>query len=193
MNCQFCKTHISKEFVYLINNNICGACGKQLMAQDSLAGFLGLKELLKSYVSDSDKIASLIVSNFDVKQRFVSEQISINEEKISDNEQVELDARERAKLIEQQKLQKLKDEAFAEANYRAKLANALSDNPSDDVEDEALIQETSVNLQQTRNAVYQSDSDLDLDQVQVALENHKKKRGPGALPGYKGPVITRNG
>jgi hypothetical protein len=62
------------EFIYAISVNKCPACGKCIMQKAKLAAFLGLRELLDNYISvkdvNIDKLASLIMANFEIKQLF---------------------------------------------------------------------------------------------------------------------------
>lgn len=75
MKCDNCSASISPEFVFAIKNNQCPACGKSIMAPERLAAFVSLRELLVSNFGDinAEQVASLVVANFELKQRFKEE------------------------------------------------------------------------------------------------------------------------
>lgn len=75
MRCENCKANIEATYVFAIKNNQCPACGKHIMAPEKLAAYASLKELLSSSFDDIDvdRVASLIVANFDLKQKFKEE------------------------------------------------------------------------------------------------------------------------
>ena len=101
MNCENCGVGVSQEYTYAISSNQCPKCGKTIMGSDRLASFLSLQGLLRNNFKDLDaeKVASLVVSNFELKQIFreelpkeglikvKSETVEVEEDdKTSDNE-----------------------------------------------------------------------------------------------------------
>lgn len=74
MKCDSCKTVIDAKFSFAIKNNQCPACGQSIMAQDKLAAYLSLRNLFSEVnvkaMSDED-IALLVVTNFELRQKFV--------------------------------------------------------------------------------------------------------------------------
>ena len=116
MRCENCSTNISQEFKYALTQNICPACGKIIMGADKLASFLSLQELLKNNFKDleAEKIASLIVSNFDLKQIFREE---LPKEVVAKKtEENEADETHKKKQIKEAKkiLKEMRDKALGE-------------------------------------------------------------------------------
>jgi len=74
MKCSECGINIPKEFVHAIRSNKCPACSKNIMKAEQLVAYSGLKELLKPLMQeeDSEKVVSLILANFELKQMFKS-------------------------------------------------------------------------------------------------------------------------
>lgn len=71
MLCNNCNVKINPEFKFAIKNNKCPACGNEIMAAEQLMAFTALKELLLNVEKeDTDGIVSIIVANFDIKQKF---------------------------------------------------------------------------------------------------------------------------
>ena len=129
MKCESCAVTISPAFSHAINNNQCPACGKQIMKQAKLASFLSLKTLLDHSIPekgvDVDKIASLIVANFELKQIFKEDLQKSDEEGIMEVSEDDPEEKEEEKILDpdaeykaKQKrdakaiLQKMRDEAL---------------------------------------------------------------------------------
>lgn len=72
MKCEQCGADVNAEFTFAIKNNQCPACGGHIMAPERLAAYASLKELLSSTFEDIDieRVASVVVANFELKQRF---------------------------------------------------------------------------------------------------------------------------
>ena len=72
MKCENCDTNVDSKFQHAIKNNQCPACGKSIMSPESMASFGALKQLIGGTFPnvDANKLASLVVANFEVKQRF---------------------------------------------------------------------------------------------------------------------------
>src|SRR3990167_5787269 len=127
MNCDNCGSDISAEFIFAIKNNQCPACGKHIMAPERLASFVNLRELLANNFDnvDAERIASLVVANFELKQRFKEEIVKKEKQNPSEEGTIEVseddvDADERkAKLAEAReigsRLKQLREEALVEA------------------------------------------------------------------------------
>jgi len=123
MKCQNCNVAVGQQFSHAIQNNQCPACGKPIMEQVKLASYLGLKTLLHNNfpTADAEKIATLVVANFELKQLFkeeltdgVSEDIVVEEEIDPDvlaDEESKVKQKAEAKDI----LQKMRQEALDEA------------------------------------------------------------------------------
>lgn len=82
MKCESCNVQIDERFTHAIQNNQCPACGKKLMQKAKLASYLSLCALLQDNFKDLDvdKISALIVSNFEIKQIFQNNPISVKKE-----------------------------------------------------------------------------------------------------------------
>jgi len=126
MKCENCNTMINAKFSHAILNNECPACGKGIMQQAKLASFLSLRTLLDNNIVangvDTDKLASLIVANFEIKQLFKEELQELSEKGIIDvSEDDEVTVDPDADFKESQKkeakvvLQKLRDEVLSGA------------------------------------------------------------------------------
>ena len=72
MKCSNCKIDIAKKYSFAIKNNQCPACGKHIMQPEKLAAYTRLQELVKNNFSgvDCEKLANLVVANFELKQLF---------------------------------------------------------------------------------------------------------------------------
>ena len=79
MRCSNCGVEVGKEFVFAIKNNTCPACGKCIMKSDQMGAYLSLCELLKSLMQEAmvEKVATLIMANFELKQTFKIPQSNI--------------------------------------------------------------------------------------------------------------------
>lgn len=75
MKCQSCKIKIDSSFAHAIKMNQCPACGEAIMDHKKLGSYLSLQSLLESKLPDvdSEKVANLIVANFEVRQLFKEE------------------------------------------------------------------------------------------------------------------------
>lgn len=75
MKCENCEVNVGQEFAFAIKNNQCPACGKSIMMPEKLASFLSLQSLLRSNFKELDveRIASLVVANFNISQIFKEE------------------------------------------------------------------------------------------------------------------------
>jgi len=129
MKCESCSVQIGAEFAYAIQNNQCPACGDSIMQQARLASYLSLRTLLANNFEDIDaeKISTLIVANFELRQMFKeelqkpSEGGNIEVEEDEDDEPDEVVLEDGVKLEKPNKkktqaaLQKMRDEVFNEA------------------------------------------------------------------------------
>jgi len=72
MNCNNCNILIENKYSFAIKNNQCPACGKHIMKPEKLASYTRLQELIKNnFVEvDSEKLANLVLANFEIKQLF---------------------------------------------------------------------------------------------------------------------------
>lgn len=123
MKCENCSVTIGAEFSHAINNNQCPACGKAIMQQARLASYLSLRTLLDNNIAqkgvDIDRLASLIVANFDLKQLFKEDKISsevpvvVREEEVVEKEE-DPDAEFKEAQMKKSKdiLQKMREEAL---------------------------------------------------------------------------------
>jgi len=100
MKCENCGVKVDKSFTFAIKKNQCPACGENIMDPETLGSYLTLQTLLKSSYKgiDIEGIATLIVANFELKQRFkdaaVSEDITVTEEEEEEAEDDEETAEE---------------------------------------------------------------------------------------------------
>lgn len=87
MKCSNCGVEIPKEFTYAIQNNKCPSCGKAIMKQEQMAGYLSLVELIKTIVpkTKAEKIATLVIANFELKQLFKATETKSEEPQYSIN------------------------------------------------------------------------------------------------------------
>ena len=127
MKCGNCKVKIGSEFTHAINNNQCPACGKSIMDKSKLTSFLSLRALLDGNIPDKDvdidKIASLIVANFDIKQIFKDTDTDTpdNEESddvvVEEEEEEDPDAEYKKRQLKKSKevLKKMREEALSGA------------------------------------------------------------------------------
>lgn len=127
MRCQNCKIVIDAKFVYAIQKNSCPGCGKQIMDAKDLAVYGSLKSLLSSVCDEaqSDKIASLVTANFELKQTFKgvepekkeqeeTMQVKEENEEEDNDDPVALDKEDMKVQMKESKkiLQKMRDEAL---------------------------------------------------------------------------------
>lgn len=123
MKCNNCKISIDKTFSYAIKNNLCPACGNNIMAPEKLAAFMSLQELIKENFPDinAEKVSNLIVANFELKQLFKEssveveepKDIEVNKEEMSDEE---YDREYKAKQMEEaRKLKAMRESVFEDA------------------------------------------------------------------------------
>ena len=75
MKCENCEVNVGPEFAFAIKNNQCPACGKSIMMPEKLASFLSLQNLLRSNFKelDAERVSTLVVANFELKQIFKEE------------------------------------------------------------------------------------------------------------------------
>ena len=126
-----CKIVVEKIFSFAIKNNQCPACGKHIMPPEKLAAYISLQELIKSNFADVDaeKVANLVVANFELKQLFKesaveesvakpveteTETVEVSEDEMTDEEYDEI---HKAEQLEEAraKLKKMKEEAYEDA------------------------------------------------------------------------------
>jgi hypothetical protein len=130
MNCENCKIDIDEKFKAAIRNNKCPACDHTIMPTEKLASLISLKSLLSGNFEslDVERVASLIVANFDLKQIFKEELPKIKNDsivKVEENTFVAEEVNEddnsdeeykKKQLIESKKiLQQMRDQALDEA------------------------------------------------------------------------------
>ena len=125
MKCESCGVKINTEFTYAVKNNLCPACGNAIMKPDKLLSFLSLKSLLEDQIVvkgvDTNKLALLIVSNFELKQLFKDAPKSNlkkdDEEGIIEVDEEDPDAEyKKAQAMEAKEiLKKMRDEALSGA------------------------------------------------------------------------------
>lgn len=134
MKCGNCNISIANKFSFAIKNNQCPACGRHIMEPEKLASYNRLQELIKNNFSgiDVEKLANLVVANFELKQLFKEsnvnedvvevedespnevEVVEVEEEKELTDE--EYDAAHKSKQIEEaKKLKRMKEEAYKDA------------------------------------------------------------------------------
>ena len=72
MKCNSCKTVVDSKFQHAIKSNQCPACGSAIMSPELLVSFASLKSLLAASFPgmDADSVASVVVANFDINQKF---------------------------------------------------------------------------------------------------------------------------
>lgn len=129
MKCTNCNVVIDQRFEHAIRSNSCPGCGKNIMPPEKLAAYIGLQELIKTNFPEieSEKVANLIVANFELKQLFkessvkeqtapekVEVEVSEDESEISDKEYDEIHKAKQAKEARAQ-LKKMKEEAYESA------------------------------------------------------------------------------
>ncbi len=156
MKCCMCGIEISSSFMYAIKNNVCPCCGKSIMPNDKLASFLSLKTLLEENFKsiDVEKVSTLIIANFELKQIFKEDLKDQKKEGITnfasgvakeDTSQINVEEDAEAVIAEggiklepydkkkaKDTLQKLRDEA---------LNGAIDDRYGISMEDEVIIAE----------------------------------------------------
>jgi hypothetical protein len=156
MKCESCGMQISSEFAFAINNNQCPACGKQLMQAMKLASYVSLCELLKENIgyaeSENQKIANLIIANFELKQIFKEEIKNTQLKSVKESAAIEVEEEQNVVIDEngiryetfdkeksQDLLQKMRDEA---------LESVLNDrNDLDLINETALAEDPIANAQ----------------------------------------------
>jgi hypothetical protein len=128
MKCNSCKIVVEKVFSFAIKNNQCPACGKHIMPPEKLAAYISLQELIKSNFSDVDaeKVANLVVANFELKQLFKesaveesgglveTDTVEVSEDEMTDEEYDEI---HKLRQVEEAraKLKRMKEEAYEDA------------------------------------------------------------------------------
>lgn len=147
MKCNSCKTAIEKVFSFAIKNNQCPACGKHIMQPEKLAAYISLQELIKDNFSgvDAEKVANLIVANFELKQLFKESVVKMSGKtetkivEVSEDEITNKDHDEIHKLKQMEgartKLKKMKEEAYEGAlreQYGMNVDDESSDAPGSD-------------------------------------------------------------
>lgn len=122
MKCETCNIAINAQFNHAISNNQCPACGGKIMQHAKLSAYLSLKTLLENNIKgdvDIDKIATVIVANFDLKQLFNDSEnngsIEVHEEKSKEQEDPDAEHKKIQKKESLKVLQKLREEAFNDA------------------------------------------------------------------------------
>lgn len=130
MKCENCNVTIMSEFIYAISINKCPACGQSIMQKAKLAAFLSLRELLDNHIVAKDvninKLASLIMANFEIKQLFNDNEKQIitqssdedeDEQSINVEEDENSDSEFKAQQLAEAKeiLKKMRDEALSGA------------------------------------------------------------------------------
>jgi len=127
MKCESCSVQIGAEFAHAIQNNQCPACGDSIMQQVKLASYLSLRTLLANNFEniDAERIATLVVANFELRQIFKEELQKVPEEGNIEVEEddgpdeviledgVKLEKPDKKKV--QAALKKMRDETFNEA------------------------------------------------------------------------------
>ena len=93
MKCNNCKVAIGQQFIFAIKMNQCPACGSQLMHTEKLASYISLQQLLKNNFSnlEVEKITSLIIANFEIKQLFKDESPQMENNTVEVIEDIESD------------------------------------------------------------------------------------------------------
>jgi len=123
MKCESCNVAVHPAFSFAIRNNQCPACGKRIMEQQSLASFLSLQELLKeSKDASPETVASIIIANFDVKQKFTtaSNKNKANEANVdnSDNVAENTQEAEDIEVVEQTELNEDVDDSVMDLSQK---------------------------------------------------------------------------
>jgi len=164
MKCESCSVPIGAEFAHAIRNNQCPACGKCIMQQAKLASYLSLRALLENNFQDTDveKIATLIVANFELRQMFKEELQKSSEEGTIEVEEVEVEEDEPESIMHdgvkyekpnkkkaKDMLKKMRDEVFNEA---------LEDKSSIDFSDNELLLTTGGATHEQRTNAKQENS-----------------------------------
>lgn len=163
MKCQGCNTAIGQQFTHAIVNNQCPACGKSIMESTKLASYLNLQELLKRNFSDLDveKISTLIVANFEIKQLFKEQLTEDSEEGIIEEEDVKIaeeivdpkvaydeEYKKHQKQESKEILKRMREEALSEAtadHWGLGEANGL-------IGEEGITHEATSKIQQMQSA-----------------------------------------
>lgn len=126
MKCQNCSVNVGPEFVFALKTNKCPACGENIMEEEKLASFLNLQGLLRNNFQDLDveKVASLIVANFELiqivnegnKQTANNSNISITQievkEELTDDQKSDEEFKRQQIKESKALLQKMRDEAL---------------------------------------------------------------------------------
>lgn len=119
MKCKSCNVKIDSSFSFAIKNNQCPACGDVIMDTARLNTFLSLRALLDSNFKniDTEKVANLIVANFELKQLFKEELTSEDKEGITSLEDEDPDSEHKETQMAEAKvlLKKMREEALDEA------------------------------------------------------------------------------
>ena len=133
MICENCNIVVDHKFEHAIRSNSCPGCGKHIMASEKLASYMSLQELIKNNFSDisAEKVANLVVANFELKQLFKeskigepqveiirknkeSKPIEVSEGEMSDEEYDKI-AKQKQIKDAKNKLKKMKEEAYEDA------------------------------------------------------------------------------
>ena len=138
MKCNNCKVVVDQRFVFAIKSNQCPGCGGQLMKADKLASYISLQQLLKNNFEDMDveKVANIVISNFELKQLF--------KENGSDNiETVTEEVSEEIAFDDEYKKQQMKEakKVLREQTYEAALASQYG--LGDDIDDNNIFGDSS--------------------------------------------------
>lgn len=150
MICENCSVIIRPEFTYAIMENKCPACGKLIMQKAKLAAFLDLRTLLEKNTKgvDIDKLSSLIVANFEIKQLSKEEVEKESEggiiEVVEDVAPKDPDAesKKQQRIEAKEILQKMRDEVLTGAvQERYDLGNSDSLLLPDDVSTHEIVSE----------------------------------------------------
>jgi DNA-directed RNA polymerase subunit RPC12/RpoP len=179
MKCESCGIVIKPEFTHAINNNQCPACGKPIMQKAKLAAFLSLRTLLDSQIVvkgvDIDKLASLIMANFEVKQLFqegpqpalqneaeegimeVSEEETVAVEEEEEDSDPDAEYKQRQQAEAKEILKKMRDEVLAGA-VKDRYGFGEEDNITLDLLDDEVDPHEFVNkqMQQQRQEMIQN-------------------------------------
>lgn len=120
MLCKNCNIEVAKTFVHAISNNICPACGKNIMDKNGFEIYAGLKTILEdNKVDNVDEVMCAILMRFDVSLKDSSSKIV--ETKTIDAPGPDIDSEPVPKINSEEVrrnkdiLQKMRDEALQEA------------------------------------------------------------------------------
>lgn len=174
MKCSNCGVIIKAEYTHAIQNNQCPGCGKGIMVQAKLTAFLSLRALLNDATSEKninvDKIASLIMANFEIKQIFQNQElpkdkeggiIDVEEDATENNivynkndpdaDHKEYQMAEAKKIL---KLQKMRDAALQEAQKDR--YGIGEENELDEEDEETVYELTDRMLREEKRGILES-------------------------------------